>query len=62
MNKVTEKKVAKQISPGSLFGNGMLLTSDQIHERCRNYSCNINPSLKKVEKNVHIKNLLINNL
>ncbi len=46
MNKITEKKLAKQISLGSLFGNGMLLTSDQIHGRCRDYSCNINLNLK----------------
>lgn len=46
MNKMTEKKLSKQISQGSLFGNGMLLTSDEMYGRCRGYLCNINLNLK----------------
>jgi hypothetical protein len=46
MNKTTEKKLSKQISQGFLFRNGMLPTSDEIYERCRGYSCNINLNLK----------------
>jgi hypothetical protein len=45
MNKTTEKKLSKQISQGFLFGNGMLLTSNEIYERCWGYSCNINLNL-----------------
>jgi len=46
MNKITEKRLSKQISQGSLFGNGMLLTSEEIYTRCWGHSCNINLNLK----------------
>ncbi|WP_155396800.1 hypothetical protein [Methanosarcina barkeri] len=46
MNKMTEKKLSKQISQGTLFGNGMLLTSEEIYTRCWGHSCNINLNLK----------------
>ncbi len=46
MNKTTEKKLSKKISQGSLFGNGMLLTSEEIYEKCWGYSCNINLNSK----------------
>ncbi len=46
MNKITEKKLSKQISQGSLFGNGMLLTSEELYERCWGHSYNIHLKLK----------------
>jgi hypothetical protein len=46
MNKMTEKKLSKRISQGSLFGNGMLLTSEEIYTRCWGYSGNTNLNLK----------------
>ncbi|MGA9188036.1 MAG: hypothetical protein WB014_05595 [Methanosarcina sp.] len=46
MNKITEKKLSKRISQGSLFENGMLLTSDEIYGKFQGYSCNTNLNLK----------------
>jgi len=46
MNKITEKKLSKRISHGSLFENGMLSTSDEIYGKFQGYSCNTNLNLK----------------
>lgn len=55
MNKITEKKLSKLISQGSLFWNGMLLTSDEIYGKVQGYSCNTNTNLKTNREKVHIK-------
>jgi hypothetical protein len=57
MSKITEKKLSKLISQGSLFWNGMLLTSDEIYEKVQGYSYNTNLNLKTNREKVHIKKL-----
>jgi hypothetical protein len=57
MNKITEKKLSKLISQGSLFWNGMLLTSDEIYGKFQGYSCNTNLNLKTNQEKVHIKKI-----
>ncbi len=55
MNKITEKKLSKLISRGSLFWNGMLLTSDEIYGKFKGYSCSTTLNLKTNREKVHIK-------
>jgi hypothetical protein len=55
MNKITETKLSKQISQGSLFWNGMLLTSDEIYGKSQGYSRNTDLNLKTNRERVRIK-------